>query len=59
MTTKVIIQHGTLGYKKSVQVSVINDDGFRVENIDQVIISDGETKEFYIHSNNNLLIKEV
>ena len=59
MTTKVIIEHGTPGYNKSAEVTVINDDGFKVHHIATVVIAAGEKKEFYIHSGNNLLIKEV
>lgn len=59
MTTKVIIEHGTPGYTKSAQVTVVDDDGFVVQSIAVVTIAAGEKKEFYIHSGNNLLIKEV
>ena len=59
MTTKVTIEHATPGYNKSAQVTIVDDDGFVQQHIKPVIIAAGEKKEFYIHSNNNLLIKEV
>ena len=59
MTTKVIIEHGTHGYNKSAEVTFVNSDGFVIEHAPVVVISAGEKKEFYIHSGNNLLIKEI
>lgn len=59
MTTKVIIEHDTPGYNKSIEVTTVDDDGFVRKYIQPVVIAAGEKKEFYVHSGNNLLIKEI